>query len=284
MQIQKVEEEIGFAIFDRLKKPVVATDKGHRFIEQAKILLREHEKLLAISKKEEAEISGPFRLGIIPTLTPYLVPLFIEQFSTQFPKVKLKIDELKTETIIEELRRDALDGAFVATPLNENGIREKTLFYEPFFLYASKNHPLLSKKIVHETELDAQEMWLLQDGHCLRNQVVKICGIHNERSVYRNIQFEGGNLETLRNIIQRNRGCTLIPQLFAMQLSEKERKECVREFSHPAPSREVGLVYRRDQWKSDILDALRSVLTAKIPDDLKRPLDKRKTQIIGIQG
>lgn len=281
-QIQKVEDELGIIIFDRLKKPVIPTDKGKRFIEQAKVILKENQKLMDLTKQVGNEVSGNFRLGIIPTLAPYLLPHFIEPFSKAYPKVNLRIDELKTETIIQQLNDDNLDGAILAAPLHENGIHETVLFFEPFYLYVSKEHPLVTQKKINEDDLDGSEMWLLQDGHCLRNQVVKICSIKNEKGVYRNIRFEGGNLETLRYLVKKTRGYTLIPQLFVDTLSEKEKHDHVREFVAPAPSREVALVYRRDQWKSDILNAIESTIADNIPKHFKTVLNKKQTQVIGI--
>ena len=278
MQIMKVEDEVGIKIFDRLKKPVLATEKGRRFIEQAKTILREHKKLLDLAKNDAAQLSGDFRLAIIPTLTPYLLPLFIEDFSLKCPNVRLKVDELKTEVIIRELNEDALDAAILATPLNESGIRERPLFYEPFSLYVNATHPLARTKRIREKELDGSDMWLLQDGHCLRNQVVKVCSIKREKGVFKNVHFEGGNLETLRSLIKTSRGCTLMPRLFLNTLSESEKREFVREFEHPAPHREVSLVYRRDQWKSDILDAIERSILARNPNDLPR----KKIHVIGI--
>ncbi|MGZ3723386.1 MAG: LysR substrate-binding domain-containing protein, partial [Bdellovibrionales bacterium] len=177
MQIQKVEEEIGFPIFDRIKKPVVPTAKGLKFIAQAKVLLHEHLKLMDISKNQSEEMSGELRLGVIPTIAPYLLPLFIESFSKEYPNIHLIIDELKTDTIIQLLREDSLDAGILATPLHESGLRERPIFYEPFYLYVAKNHPLNARKRIKEDDLHGDEMWLLQDGHCLRNQVARFCSL-----------------------------------------------------------------------------------------------------------
>jgi len=282
MQIQKVEYEIGFPIFDRLKKPILPTQKGVRFIEQAKVVLKENEKLLALTKKDEKAISGDFKLAIIPTIAPYLLPLFIESFSVNYPKVKLKIDELKTETIIEDLKSDQLDAALLATPLNEPSLKETPLYYEPFYLYVGKDHPFAARKSIKESDLDGSDMWLLQDGHCLRNQVVKICSIKNEKGVFKNISFEGGNLETLKYLVQNSKSYTLIPELFVHTLSEQERKLYVKEITQPTPHREVSLVSRRDQWKSDILLALEETLLSHIPKNLPLKLKQKKSQLVGI--
>lgn len=278
MQIQKVEEEIGFPLFDRMHKPILPTEKGRRFIEQAKILAHEHQKLIEISKRDENEISGEFRLGIIPTLTAYVIPLFIETFSKRYPRVQLAVDELKTDSIIEALHEDKLDAAIAATPLHEEGLKEKPLFYEPFQLYLSPHHPLLTKKKISQEDLDGGSMWLLQDGHCFRNQMIRFCSLKKTEGVFKNIHFEGGSLETLKQLVKSSRGYTLIPWLLGNQLSKEEKENHVREFLPPVPAREVSLLYRRGQWKLDILQALEKTLLEKVPVSLRGP-QKQQTII-----
>lgn len=281
-QIQKVEEELGFVLFDRLKKPVLPTERGRAFIEQARIVLHEQQKLLEIASADANVPSGNFRLGIIPTIAPYLLPLFIEAFSQAYPRVLLKVDELKTENILRELNDDALDAAILATPLHEEGLRERRLYYEPFHLYVGKEHKLAVHKKVREDELDAAEMWLLQDGHCFRQQASKICSRKNEKSVFANIEFEGGNLETLRYLIREGRGYTLVPELFVTTLSAAERQTHVRDFATPVPSREVSLVFRRNQWKSDILKAIELTVKAALPLHMTAALDRSKNHRVGM--
>ena len=268
MQIQKVEEHFGFVIFDRNKKPVLPTDKGVRFIRQATKVLAEHEKLVTISQSEGDTVSGSFRLGVIPTLTPYVVPLFLQSFAENFPLVDLTVDELKTSTIVEQLRVDRLDGAILATPLDEKGIRERVLFYEPFHLYLNQEHPLLKRDQIDHESIQRDEIWLLEDGHCLRNQIVNYCSFGEESGVFKNVLFEGGNLETLRYMVNSTRGYTLIPELFCRKLSKQERKTNVRPFASPIPTREVSLVHRRDHWKIDIIASLIKTIKSTIPKDL----------------
>ena len=281
MQIQKVEEEIGYPLFDRLKKPVVATAKGQRFISQAKVLLFEHHKLMDLSRQQGTEMSGDLRLGVIPTIAPYLLPLFLESFSKQFPKIQLVVDELKTESIISMLKDDQLDAGILATPLHEAGLKERPLYYEPFYLYVSKSHPLNARKRIKESDLDGNEMWLLADGHCFRQQIVRYCSLKNNEGVFPNVQFEGGNLDTLRNIIRKSKGYTLVPALFVESLSEAEKRDFVRPFESPVPTREVSLIYRRDQWKSDILNALSESVAKKLPPELQN-FDAKRQEILAV--
>ncbi len=281
MQIQKVEDEIGYPIFDRMKKPISPTEKGLRFLLQAKVLLREHQKLVDLSKNQSSEVSGDFRLGVIPTVAPYLIPLFIETFSLEFPKVQLIIDELKTDTILQRLNEDSLDAAIMATPLHEENLKERPLYIEPFYLYVAKNHPLSSRKRIREDDLEGSQMWLLEDGHCFRSQIVRYCSLKVREGVFPNVQFEGGNLDTLRYVIRKSRGYTLVPALLVETLTEAEKRDYVREFERPVPAREIGLVHRRDQWKTDVLAALEKTVKTRIPKEFLEPNPKRQ-QILDV--
>jgi LysR family transcriptional regulator, hydrogen peroxide-inducible genes activator len=279
MQIQKVEEELGIQIFDRSQKPIRATEKGRRLIEQARVVLRENNRLLEVSRMDSLEISGPLRLGIIPTVAPYLLPLFIEKFASHYAKVTLKIDELKTQDIIAGLQSDAIDAGILATPLHEPGLEEVPLYNEEFLLFIGADHPLAKRKRIREEELDGREMWLLQDGHCLRNQMIKICSLRGERGAFPNVQFEGGNLETLRYLIKQGRGYTIVPRLFVDGLPEAEVRKFVKEFESPVPSREISLVHKAKHWKADIFQALQKTISATLPGDVMRPSSREKRNL-----
>jgi LysR family transcriptional regulator, hydrogen peroxide-inducible genes activator len=271
MQIHKAEELLGFLVFDRLKKPLLPTEKGHMILEQAKVVLREHRRLIQVGKDTEREISGEFRLGIIPTLAPYVIPLFLEKFSTDFPQVKLHVDELKTADIVSQLKNDTLDGGVLATPLHEPGLNEKHLFYESFFLYLHEKHPLQKRPYIRESDLNEHDFWLLKDGHCFREQVLSFCGLSGEGSgLLANVRFEGSNFETLLNLVRSVGGYTLIPHLAILRLPSEERKRLVRPFATPVPTREVGLVFRRYQWKSLILNAIEESIRSSIPDEVRK--------------
>ena len=264
-QIQKAEGEIGFYLFDRTKKPLAITNKGKGFIKQAAKVLREHEKLLHLSKISSTEVSGEFRLGIIPTLIPYVLPRFIESFSTNYPMVKLIVDELKTEDIISTLKTDKLDAGILATPLNTKGIKKQVLFYEPFYAYVNPQHHLAKADTVKIDQLTTDDLWLLKDGHCFRNQVINFCSLDDKEGMFNNVVFEGGSLDTLRFLVRDSGGFTLVPQLFAENLPEQERRAMIKPFAKPVPIREVSIVYSRDQWKTDILAALEQTIKQTLP-------------------
>jgi LysR family hydrogen peroxide-inducible transcriptional activator len=266
-QIQKVELEIGFYIFDRTKKPLAVTNKGNDFIKQAERVLGEYEKLLHMSKMCAAEVSGEFRLGIIPTLIPYVLPRFIESFSTNYPKVKLIIDELKTEDIISTLKTDKLDAGILATPLNTEGIKKQVLFYEPFYAYVNPRHHLANKDEIKINQLTTDDLWLLKDGHCFRNQVINFCSLDDSDGMFNNVVFEGGSLDTLRFLVRDSGGYTLVPQLFTENLPEQERAQMIKKFAKPVPIREISIVYSRTQWKTDILAALEKIIKQTLPSN-----------------
>jgi LysR family hydrogen peroxide-inducible transcriptional activator len=279
-QIQKAEDELGLIIFDRSKKPILVTDKGQQIIDQAKRVLQEHRKLFHVPGVE-GEASGAFHLGVIPTLSAYIIPLFLESFSRKFPRVELTISELKTEEIISKLYSDELDGGLLVTPLYEDQIIERSLFFEPFYVYISGQHPLSKKKTIKDTDLDNQSVWLLQEGHCFREQVIKVCSTKNKNQVFKNVRFESGNLETLKNLIQRGHGYTLLPHLATLNLSQADKNKYLKSFIKPIPTREVSLVHSRSFLKEDILSALESEILEQIPPELAS-LKKGNIELIDI--
>lgn len=266
-QIQKVEDELGVIIFDRSKKPVLITEKGKIIIEQSKIIVMEYKKLLDVNQNQD-EITGTFQLGIIPTLASYVLPLFIERFSKKYPKVQLTINEYKTQDMVRALYDDTLDAGLVVTPLKDDHLIERVLFYEPFYLFASQNHALAKKNKVTENDLDTESIWLLEEGHCFREQVLKLCSMKNKCQVLHNIKFASGNLETLINLIRKGRGYTLLPYLATAQLRAKEKKEYLKSFHNQIPTREVSLVYSRSFLKQEIIDALEQEIIQGLPNEL----------------
>ncbi len=282
-QIQKVEEEIGFPIFDRNKKPVGITSRGMSFIEQAKSVLREHMKLLDISKKSQTELMGPLSIGIIPTVSPYLTPFFIGALAKAYPRVQVQLEELTTENIVRSLKSNELDAGILATPLKESVLVEKNLYYEDFLVYVNEDHPLAKKKHLSEKDLDGSDLWLLEDGHCFRNQIVKLCSLGKEAKVFKNISFQSGNLETLRRIVKKNGGYTILPSTLVQHLSAEERRRYVRPFTNPVPVREISLVYHHNQWKLDLLQALQKTILQNLPEGVHLKITKQKNHVIDIE-
>ena len=175
MQIQKLEEELDILIFDRSKKPIELTEVGNKLVQQARNIVNESERIQDIVDQQKGFIGGEFKLGVIPTIMPTLLPMFLTNFIKKYPKVKLKIEELTTEAIIERLMDGHLDAAIAATPLENENIKERVLYYEPFVGYIPNNHRLNQKKKIDATDLDIDDLLLLEDGHCFRDGIINLC-------------------------------------------------------------------------------------------------------------
>ena len=278
MMIKKLEEEIGVRIFDRTKKPVIPTEIGERIIAQAKIVVRESVRIAEMVAEERGEFSGELRIGIIPTLAPYLLPLFLRSFLRKYPRVKLQISELTTSEIVRKLEQYDLDAGILATPLNNSGLNEEPLFYEEFVVYVSDNEPVMQKKYVLADEIDIDRLWLLEEGHCLRSQVVNLCELRNRKQENTQLEFSAGSIETLKKLVQTNQGITVLPQLALKDLSRKER-ENVRFFHKPVPVREIGLVTYRYFIREKLVNALRDELLASVPAYRKVQNDRQVLDI-----
>lgn len=275
MQLQKLEAELGVVMFDRSLQPLLPTTEGEPLIAQARIVLSEARRLASLSKEDQKEIKGELRLGVIPTIAPYLIPLFVEHMATTYPKLNLLIDELQTDQILAALEQERIDVGLLATPLKINDLEEAKLFLEPFYLYVNTQHPLAKKKQLSEDELDGAEMWLLTEGHCLRSQILRFCSLRSSRPVLKNVRFEAGNLETLQRLVESGSGYTLIPWLAAQR--NHPDSTVYRPFKSPAPQRQVSLVWRRAQLKRRAIDALAHCIQASLPEELRNIQNAKST-------
>lgn len=263
MQIKKVEEELNVLLFDRSKKPVLTTDIGRQIIQQARIAVQESNRIKEIIQNQKGDIKGELRLGVIPTVSPYLLPLFISKFMQKYPDVDLIVDELISENIISRLNQDLLDAAILVTPLNEASILEVPLYYEKFLLYISDEHPLTKRNQINYQDIDVSDIWLLKEGNCFRNQVINMCRDHFYHKRHQ-LRFESGNLETIKKIVDRQYGFTILPELAVLELDENESRH-VRKFPEPEPVREVSLVMRRNFMKKKLLDLLLETILENLP-------------------
>jgi LysR family transcriptional regulator, hydrogen peroxide-inducible genes activator len=269
MQVKKLEEEVGITIFDRSRQPVTVTDAGKIFLDQARIVVREKNRLMEVLSSAKGEVAGSFRLGIIPTLAPYLVPLFLPKFAERYPAVHLEVEEMTTAMITEQLKKENLDAGILATPLEEYQLHEHFLFNEPYVAYLSKKHSLWNKKQLKPDDIDAEDLWLLSDGHCMKNQVLQLCNRRKAQTNGTSFEFRSGSIETLRRMVETGKGMTILPWLAVPALSQKQQ-EAIRYFRTPEPVREISIVTHRAQLKKAIIDALAEVITDTIPKHLKR--------------
>ena len=214
-------------------------------------------------------------MGIIPTLAPYLLPLFLESFTKSYPRVNLIVEELQTQQIIRLLRLDKIDAGVLVTPLNSNGIVERPLFNDPFVVYLAPNHPLHRLKKVSGSDLILDDIWLLNEGHCFRDQAIEICK-RVKGLPKKNLEFESGNLETLKRLVDKNFGYTLVPSLAILEMSKTDLKKKVRFFKSPAPTREVSIVYSRSYLKKSIIEALHKKIVSSLPKEYRQPLSETR--------
>ncbi len=279
MQIQKLEEELGVIIFDRSKQPVVPTDIGAKILKQAKIILHESERLQNIIDSETGEFKGTLKIGIIPTIAPYLIPLFLDAFVKKYPGIELTIDEITTKEILRGLNKDLLHVGILALPVNLPDYIEQTLYYEPFVAYISKKHVLYKKGKIDIEDLSRDDLLLLKEGHCLRGHALKICRSSEKewRENERKILFESGTIETLKKLVEQNFGITLLPYLAVKDIENKEQLSLVREFNPPVPKREVGLVYSKAFLKKHFINVLAEEILKVIPKSL---LEKENSLIV----
>ena len=268
MMIKKLEEELGVKIFDRSRQPVIPTEIGIKIIAQAKIILRESNRLKEIVREEHDELKGELKIGIIPTLAPYLLPLFLNSFLEKYPSVKLKISEFTTDQIIRKLEQHDLDAGLLSTPLNQSSLKEEVLFYEQFVVYASSDEKILKKKFVLARDIDVNRLCLLEEGHCLRSQVFNLCELRNKTLSFRQMDFETGSIETLKRIVEVNEGITILPMLALNSMTAIQKKN-IRFFKAPVPVREIGLVTYRYFVKEKLIQSLRDEIVSHVPVKMK---------------
>lgn len=262
MQIQKLEEELDILIFDRSKKPIELTPVGRKIVNQARNIVIESERMQDVVDQEKGFIGGEFKLGIIPTIMPTLLPMFLKNFTNKYPKVYLKIEELTTSEIITKIKDGHMDAAIVTTPLLQEKIKERVLYFEPFVGYVPENHRLNSKKKIDSKDLDINDILLLEDGHCFRDGVLNICKTfkNNKEDTF---QLESGSFETLIKLSNEGLGMTLLPYLHTLDISEEQTKH-LRYFNEPTPAREVSIIYKKSELRMQIINSLYEVISGVI--------------------
>ena len=259
MQLRKLEEDLDVELFDRRSQPVRPTEVGARVIAQARVLLREADQLHALVKELHTGISGTFRVGIIPTLAPYLLPLFLPRFATEHPDIRLVIDERKTSRILKSLRRGELDLGILVTPVDAGEFEEVALFQEPFLAYLPEGHALWRRKKLDLIDLQEQSMWVLGEGHCFREQALSLCDRPSSAG-HDNVLYESGSIETLKQLVRNGSGMTLVPEL-----SVEPGDPHVRRFVAPEPVRQVSLVVRRPFVRRKLLEELARCIRKALP-------------------
>ncbi|UKN02401.1 hydrogen peroxide-inducible genes activator [Paracrocinitomix mangrovi] len=266
MQIKKLENDLDITIFDRSKQPVVPTEIGKIIIDQARIILAESAKIGEIVQANKNTVVGELKLGIIPSVAPYLLPVFIGKLTKTYPDLEIKIKELLTEEILAELEKDTLDVGIISTPVPNGGFTEIPLYFEKIFIYCHPKHPLYEKEKITLDEISNENIWLLSQGHCFRSQVINVCAL-KESGNKLPFSYESASIETLIKMVDREGGLTLIPELAVNDLTPSKQSR-VKEIKGLNPIREIGLVTNRIFVKQRTLEALKNVIQDVLPAEI----------------
>ncbi|MFC7526431.1 LysR substrate-binding domain-containing protein [Parapedobacter sp. GCM10030251] len=277
MQIQKLEESIGARIFDRSRQPIVPTDVGVEIIKQARVVLTESRKINELVQLKKGELEGEFRVGVIPTIAPYLLPKVLGKFMQRFPKLQLQIWEYTTEIIIRELKAGLLDCGILSTPVYDAALVERPMFYEPFVAYVSSESSMIAKKEVTSDDVLGDKLWLLTEGHCMRGQVLNICQRKRNMEPEGTFEYNTGSVETLKRMVDSNAGTTILPELSIEDFDEDQLAR-VRYFRAPEPVREISLVTTHNFLKKAAIDALEKEIRESVP---KRFKSRKKKDVVG---
>ncbi|MBY0452252.1 MAG: hydrogen peroxide-inducible genes activator [Bdellovibrionaceae bacterium] len=279
MQIHKLEEQLGVILFDRSEQPIKTTAIGAHLVKQARIILRETQSFYDLVHEEKDEAHGDLRIGVIPTIAPYLMPLFLKDFMSHNPQLKIIVEELQTSQIVQKLEDSQLDVGLLVTPIEKDGLKTEPLFYEPFLAYVSEKSPLYKNVKVDQKDLNSSDLWLLTDGHCFREQSLLICKNRKKHSdENKNLLFESASLETLKRLIDQESGFTLLPYLATLDVTATKK---LKEFSGPVPTREVSLIYNSYFRKNKVKESLIKAIQSNLPEGMGTTITK-KIQVIDL--
>lgn len=256
--VKKLEQELGVKIFDK-SLPLKPTSAGEMVIHRARQILQEVKNLREFIRNEKDSIEGEFRLGVIPTLAPYLLPRFLNEFLEKHPGTSFTVIEMQTGDIVKQLKTNRLDIAILVTPLEDKEIREIPVFYEPILLYTSGNLKYYKQDRIDVKSLTQENLLLLEEGHCFRGQVMNLCGTRGKK-LHHQLNYQSGSFETLKAMVDNNYGYTLIPEL-----AVNSKNKHVKHFNSPEPVREVSLAVHNSFVKEMLLVKLRDAILKAIP-------------------
>ncbi len=268
--IARLEDELELKIFDRKYKPIKITNEGKVIIKQLRLVLDEIKNFNDVVGSLKGAEEGEIKIGVIPTVAPYLMPHVVNTITRSFPKVLFEISEMTTDQILDEIQHRRLDIGILSTPLDHSDLIEHHLYNEPFYLFdAGKS---VTDKVVNADTIDCSRLWLMDEGHCLRNQVENICELRKKSDVLRNIEYKSGSIDTLMRFVKANKGVTLLPYLATLDLAKAD-KSFLKSFTAPAPARSIGIVVHRHFVKNKFLKSFASEIIKVV-----NPLFKNVTQ------
>ena len=269
MMIQKLEDELGTKIFDRSQLPVQPTEIGTKIINQARMAVAQINQIKEIIMEERNEVKGVFRLGVIPTVSPYLLPKIMNVHTKLNNDIQIIVKELTTNDILRSLANDTLDGAILATPLGDENISEVPIYYERFYAYVSpKETSLFAKNEIDENDLSNRKLWMLDEVHCFRTQILHLCNLKKQSNNNSIFTFEAGSIDTLIKIVDDNDGITVIPEMAIENLNERQKKN-VRPIKGSTPVREISLVTKKDFIREKMINIIVEEIKEAVPHSYK---------------
>ena len=260
--IQKLEEELDTRIFDRSQQPVCPTPVGILIIEQAQKILVQANRIKNIIEEEKHSLTGTFKLGILPTVAPYLLPRFFPQLMKKYPDLDIRVIEMKTNDIKKALQTGEIDAGIVASLAGMEELQQTPLFYEQFFVYVSRKDILFNSEVIRTSDLNGEQLWLLDEGHCFRDQLVRFCQMKSARASQ--LAYHLGSMETFMRMVESGKGVTFIPELAVLQLGDIQ-KELVRPFAIPCPTRQIVMLTNKNFIRHTLLEALTKEIKSSIP-------------------
>ena len=272
--IQKLEEELDTRIFDRSQQPVCPTPVGIHIIEQAQNILVQANRIKNIIEEEKHSLTGTFKLGILPTVAPYLLPRFFPQLMKKYPDLDIRVVEMKTNDIKKALQTGEIDAGIVASLAGMEELQQTPLFYEQFFAYVSREDALFNNEVIRTSDLNGEQLWLLDEGHCFRDQLVRFCQMKSARASQ--LAYHLGSMETFMRMVESGKGVTFIPALAVLQLGDAQ-KELVRSFAIPCPTRQVVLLTNKNFIRHTLLEVLVKEIKLSVPKEM---LSLKATQAV----
>ncbi|MEQ9467995.1 MAG: LysR substrate-binding domain-containing protein [Ekhidna sp.] len=263
LQIKNLENEIGIALFDRSKARISPTEQGLKFLLKAGEIVMAGKQLKEYAMTLGSQYGGVLKLGIIPTLSPYLVPLFIDPLLQKYPELKLEVFELLTEEVLQKIRLGDLDGGIISTPIDRQGIVVTPLFYESFFLY--KNHPEDGVRSLKVSNIDMNDLWLLEEGNCFRDQVNDICSFRGKKEDA-HLTYHCSSIDSLIRMVDHKGGATILPELTTLSLDTRQEQNLIKLENKV---REVGFVTRKLTGKEHLFDVLNEQIKASVPAPMR---------------
>ena len=264
--IKRLENQLGLKLFDRQKKPIELTAEGKKLINQFKIIDNEYENLFDLFNETKSEFHGTLKIGIIPTLAPFLLPLFLDEINVKYPNLNLEINEITTHEIQNKLKLREIDVGLISIPIVDKELEQTHLFREEFLVYDTRGQSPKSKRYKID-EIDISKLWLLEESHCLTSQIGKICELKNDWKSEGNVKLLSGSILSLLELVKLKKGITLLPKLAT--LSDMIEKEFIFNLERPVPVREIGIVTLKNFLKKKLFDILKAEIVGSISSVLK---------------